>query len=329
MVWVVARCGQCFPGELSRYAAACSRRPRVAHSDTGCGAGGGFRPFVYRLAARFGLRGHVENTIEGVRVYVEGGHAVLEGFLDSLRREPPPLACIESMDASWCEAMGCEDFEIHPSTFDGEAAGAILPDLATCPDCLADIRNPASRFYRYPFTNCTHCGPRFSVIHRLPYDRAHTAMADFEMCRECRAEYDDPHNRRFHAQPTACPACGPQLALWDCQGVVMDTRHEALLAAACGGAGGADSRAERPRWFHLIADARNEAAVRDLRQRKGRGAKPFALMYPSVEAAGEHCAIGRPRPPCSNRRKRPLCWCPGGKRPAWLRPPRRGWIVWA
>jgi hydrogenase maturation protein HypF len=250
--------------------------------------GVGFRPFVYRLAAELGLAGWVNNSASGVLVEVEGPPARLEEFRIRVERERPPRAVIQGIESSRLDPAGYERFDIRASE-DGEATVLVLPDIATCPDCLADIGDPANRRYRYPFTNCTNCGPRFSIIEALPYDRPRTTMAGFEMCEACRAEYEDPRDRRFHAQPNACPACGPRLALWDRAGATLGVGDEALRDAAARVRGGETVAVKGLGGFHLVVDARNDEAVRRLRQAKARDEKPFALMFPSIDAIRSAC----------------------------------------
>ena len=243
--------------------------------------GVGFRPFVYRIATRHGVCGTVRNTAGGVEVDVEGAPGALSGFLDDLVAERPPLARIDEIEISDAEPRGVAGFTIDPSR-DGEGLLPVAPDVATCPACVREVLDPADRRFGYPFTNCTDCGPRFTIVRAIPYDRANTTMASFPMCAACRAEYADPANRRFHAQPNACPSCGPRLQLVDGRGKPLageplaQTRR--LLAAghivALKGIGG----------FHLACDARDEAAVRRLRARKRRDAKPFALMARDPDA---------------------------------------------
>jgi hydrogenase maturation protein HypF len=180
--------------------------------------GVGFRPYIYRLATGSGLKGWVNNSSQGVFIEVEGSRAGLEAFLLRLDPEKPPRSSIQSLEASWLDEFGYVGFEIRPSDTGGAKTVLVLPDIATCPDCLGEIFDPGNRRYGYPFTNCTNCGPRFSIIESLPYDRANTSMKGFTMCPQCQAEYNNPLDRRFHAQPNACPVCGPQLALWDRKG---------------------------------------------------------------------------------------------------------------
>jgi hydrogenase maturation protein HypF len=194
---------------------------RLKVTVRGAVQGVGFRPFIYRLATAAGLAGWVNNSPQGVFLEVEGTRPALEAFLLRLEAERPPRSSIQSLEASWLDPVGYAGFVIRESEAGGAKTALVLPDIATCPDCLAEIFDPNNRRYGYPFTNCTNCGPRFSIIESLPYDRANTSMKGFAMCSQCQAEYDDPLNRRFHAQPNACPACGPYLGLWDRTGNVL------------------------------------------------------------------------------------------------------------
>jgi hydrogenase maturation protein HypF len=281
-------------------------KTRLKLAVRGAVQGVGFRPFVFWLATGLQLAGWVNNSPQGVFIEVEGPRAMLEQFLLRLEAEKPPHSFIQSLEASWLDAVGFKNFEIRESETGGDKTALILPDIATCPDCLRDIFDPANRRYRYPFTNCTHCGPRFSIIELLPYDRANTSMKSFTMCPKCQAEYDDPRDRRFHAQPNACPVCGPRLELW--QGrtgfqPVSDsnkngdrrdacpTDNDALLAAAQAIREGKIVAVKGLGGFHLMADARNDKAVCLLRARKHREEKPFALMFPSLESVKAVCEV--------------------------------------
>jgi hydrogenase maturation protein HypF len=253
--------------------------------------GVGFRPFVYRLARELSLTGWVLNSSQGVFLEVEGPGAELRQFLLRLETEKPPRAIIQSLESSFLDAVGHETFEIRYSDDAGAKTVLILPDIAPCVDCLREMADPADRRHRYPFINCTNCGPRFSIIEALPYDRAHTSMKAFTMCPACDRDYHDPLDRRFHAQPNACPACGPQLELWDATGKVLASRDDALRAAAEKIRGGEIVALKGVGGFQLLADARNEWAMRRLRERKRREEKPFAVMYPHAESAAEDCEI--------------------------------------
>jgi hydrogenase maturation protein HypF len=252
--------------------------------------GVGFRPFVYRLAHRLGLRGWVQNAGFGVEVHVEGGTAAARReFLASLRDDPPPLARIERLETSPAGAQGLPGFEIRET----KAAGSfvfISPDIATCPECLEEVRTPGARRFRYPFTNCTNCGPRYTIVTGLPYDRPKTTMASFPMCRDCAREYGDPLDRRHHAQPIACPACGPRVTLRDARtgtalpggiaGAAALIRKGRILAVK--GLGG----------FHLVCDPSNRAAVRRLRRLKSRTTKPLALMARDTATVERYARVG-------------------------------------
>lgn len=267
------------------------RIERVQVAVTGAVQGVGFRPFVYRLATDLNLQGWVNNSSQGVVIEVEAVKPHLDEFLTRLEREKPPHALISSIRSKFLAPIGYDGFEIRHSDASGSKTALILPDLAICPDCLRDILDPANRRYRYPFTNCTNCGPRFTIIEALPYDRPNTTMKHFPMCDECKAEYDNPLDRRFHAQPNACPHCGPHLELWKQDGRVLESHDNALLAAAEALRQGAIVAVKGLGGFHLMVDARNGDAVARLRQRKGREEKPFALMYPSLEQVTADCKV--------------------------------------
>ncbi|RME90234.1 MAG: carbamoyltransferase HypF [Verrucomicrobia bacterium] len=266
-------------------------RQRLRVVIRGAVQGVGFRPFVYRLARELGLGGWVSNTVQGVFIEAEGSEAALRLFLDRLEREKPPRSFIQSLEATHLPPEGEREFAIRPSQSGGRRTALVLPDIATCPECLAEVFDPRDRRHRYPFTNCTHCGPRFSIIEALPYDRPNTSMRRFPMCRACRQEYEDPANRRFHAQPNACPDCGPQLAWWDRRGRVLAGREEALQAAARALREGAIVAVKGLGGFHLMVRADDAGAVARLRQRKRRGPKPFAVMAPDLEAVRGVCRV--------------------------------------
>lgn len=251
--------------------------------------GVGFRPFVYRLATELGLNGFVLNGPQGVEIEVEGHLWALREFRRLLQTEKPALAQLESLESHLLPPKGYGDFRILESHDTGAKTVLILPDLAPCPDCLADILDPQNRRHLYPFTNCTHCGPRFSIIEKLPYDRSHTSMMHFPMCPQCRAEYEDPADRRFQAQPNACPVCGPQLEFWDGQGAAMAVRGEALQRAVDALHLGCIVAVKGLGGFQLLCDARNEKAVAELRRRKKREAKPLAVMFPDLASLRKAC----------------------------------------
>jgi hydrogenase maturation protein HypF len=265
---------------------------RMHMTIRGAVQGVGFRPFVYRLATDLGLTGWVVNSPQGVFLEVEGPPASLSSFLLRIEREKPPRSFVQSLEHSFLDPVGFTGFEIRASSDTGVKSALVLPDIAPCPDCLREIFDPADRRYLYPFTNCTNCGPRFSILRSLPYDRPNTTMAAFTMCPECRSEYEDPRNRRFHAQPNACPACGPQLALWDSAGTPLAAGHNALLTAAAQLRNGRVIALKGVGGFQLLVDARNPQAIATLRRRKHREEKPFAVMTPDLAAAATLCEVG-------------------------------------
>jgi hydrogenase maturation protein HypF len=240
--------------------------------------GVGFRPFVYRLATEMSLTGWVLNSSSGLVVEVEGPEDALRRFEERIERERPAVSVVTTRESARIPAVGSTRFEIHASDADTGKSVNVLPDLATCADCRNELFDPANRRFQYPFTNCTNCGPRYTIVVDIPYDRPNTTMRDFVLCPACKEEYENPANRRFHAQPNACPVCGPKL-----DGTIADVaaalRKGAIVALK--GIGG----------FQLLVDARQPAAVARLRQRKHREEKPFALMMPSLEMAREYCEI--------------------------------------
>ncbi|HEV3511678.1 MAG TPA: carbamoyltransferase HypF [Candidatus Sulfotelmatobacter sp.] len=240
--------------------------------------GVGFRPFVYRLATEMSLSGWVLNSSSGLVVEVEGPPERLMQFERRLESERPKVSVVTSRESEWIAAEGSSGFEIHASDSDSGKSVNVLPDLATCADCRDELFDPANRRFHYPFTNCTNCGPRYTIVVDIPYDRPNTTMRDFVLCPACREEYENPANRRFHAQPNACPVCGPKLD-GTIAGAADALRKGQIVALK--GIGG----------FQLLVDARQPAAVARLRQRKHREEKPFALMMPSLEMAREYCEI--------------------------------------
>ncbi|MBN2330127.1 MAG: carbamoyltransferase HypF [Candidatus Omnitrophica bacterium] len=253
--------------------------------------GVGFRPFLFRLAEEMQLPGWVKNSSQGVIVEVEGPPNRLEWFVQRIQSEKPPHAIIQSIQCGDLDPAGFTGFEIRNSSNSGTKTALLLPDLATCRECLKEIFDPADHRYLYPFTNCTHCGPRFSIVQSLPYDRPNTSMRRFEMCPECRAEYEDPLNRRFHAQPNACPACGPQVEAWDHNGHVLSQRHDAILETVWWILEGKTAAVKGLGGFHLMAAAGDPDAVKRLRRRKFREEKPFAVMFPNLDAVREVCHV--------------------------------------
>jgi hydrogenase maturation protein HypF len=272
---------------------------------TGIVQGVGFRPFVYGLATRLSITGWVRNTSAGVEIEVDGTPEALDAFVHALREEAPPLARINEFRVQDRMPNGFSDFEIIHSEAIPDAFQPISPDVSLCADCLRELLDPGDRRYRYPFINCTNCGPRFTIIEDIPYDRPHTTMAPFEMCAECASEYEDPLDRRFHAQPVACPECGPHISL-EVDGETVAEREKALQAArrilkegkvvAVKGLGG----------FHLACDATNPDAVATLRRRKLRVDKPFALMMPDLATVEAHCLLDEAERELLQAHQRPI-----------------------
>ena len=284
--------------DLSRASATALKRLTTNEAQglsihiTGIVQGVGFRPFVYGLAVRTGLSGWVRNTSSGVDIEVDGPAAALDGFTAALRNELPPLARIDSLVATPRPADGFTGFNILASQAQEGAFQPISPDMAICSDCRRELFDPADRRYRYPFINCTNCGPRFTIIRDIPYDRPLTTMAPFPLCSDCAAEYHNPLDRRFHAQPVACPACGPRVWLERPGETAELAGGDHALAAARALLGkGAILAVKGLGGFHLACDATNDAAVATLRRRKLRVDKPFAVMLPDLDAVRRHCLL--------------------------------------
>lgn len=253
--------------------------------------GVGFRPFVYTLAGHHGLTGSVWNDAEGVQIQVEGEPAALDAFLRDLGR-PPPLARIETLTWQRIEPRGDTAFCIEESRATGQCQALVAPDVATCAECLAELFDPCDRRYRYPFINCTNCGPRFTITRAVPYDRASTTMAVFPMCAACRREYEDPSHRRFHAQPNACPECGPSVRLTDASGNSIDLgSRDAITVAADLLKAGAVLALKGLGGYHLACDPGHGRVVASLRGRKVRQGKPFALMARDLEQVRSLCLV--------------------------------------
>ncbi|WIM04832.1 MAG: carbamoyltransferase HypF [Candidatus Nitricoxidivorans perseverans] len=260
--------------------------------------GVGFRPFVYRLAQELNLAGWVRNDGEGVDIEARGAARAVEALIARLETEAPPLASVTAVEVRDAPPGNARGFEIKAS-LRGAANTSVTPDSATCPDCLAELFDPANRRWRHAFINCTHCGPRYTLTRKLPYDRPHTSMAAFEMCPACRSEYDDPADRRFHAQPNACPECGPRLALRDGAGDPIVEILARLLRGeivAVKGLGG----------YHLACDATNAEAVARLRERKNREEKPFAVMFANSVSVAPYAEVGDAERTLLESRERPV-----------------------
>ncbi len=294
--------------------AAATGHRRVAARVEGTVQGVGFRPYVFRLATSLELAGFILNDGRGVLLEVEGPPGRVEDFLGRLPSEAPPLAAVEAVVAEEAPVTGERGFRIVDSGLAGRPDALVSPDAATCVECLAELFDPTDRRHRYPFVNCTNCGPRFTIIRGVPYDRALTTMASFPMCADCRAEYEDPRDRRFHAEPIACPACGPRLRLLDRDGreLPADGNGDPIEAAAADIGAGRVVAIKGLGGYHLACRADDEAAVSALRSRKHREDKPFALMAPDLAAArqlveltAEEAAllVGRERPIVIARRR--------------------------
>ena len=280
------------PGPPGAAAQATEQRVAARIAVRGAVQGTGFRPFVFRLAGSLRLAGTVRNTPFGVLIVAEGEPEAVTEFVRRLPMEAPPAAVLRGVDAEAIAPEGAERFEIEASDLAGELVVAMLPDLATCPECRQELFDRDDRRFNYPFLNCTACGPRLSIIEGLPYDRPLTAMRQFRMCPDCAAEYGDARDRRFHAQPVACPRCGPRLwfeghdrsagpyATYPLEAAVAVVRSGRILAVK--GVGG----------YQLLVDARADAAVARLRARKGREAKPLAVMFPSLDALRRVARVG-------------------------------------
>jgi hydrogenase maturation protein HypF len=281
-----------FASSSVSVATPCRTRVRVHGTVQGVG----FRPYVYRLAEELGLGGWVLNDARGVLLEVEGGPQRVDAFLDRLAPDAPPLAVVERVETLALAPLGERSFAIRESPRGETADAPVTPDTATCADCLRELFDPEDRRHRYPFINCTNCGPRFTIVRGVPYDRPLTTMAGFEMCAACRAEYEDPSSRRFHAQPNACPECGPAVRLIDPHGVAA---HDSLgpgdpvLATATALRDGAIVAVKGIGGFHLACRADNEVAVSALRARKHREDKPFALMVATADDAASLVGLGK------------------------------------
>jgi hydrogenase maturation protein HypF len=275
--------------------------------------GVGFRPFVFQLANRHGLNGWVCNTSEDVKIEVQGDNFVLEKFVSELKQKAPPLARIENISVTYHPPAGYTRFEIRHSVAEEGKYQLVSPDIATCQPCLNEILTPGDRRYHYPFTNCTNCGPRFTIIEDIPYDRPKTTMRLFTMCSDCQEEYDNPLDRRFHAQPNACPKCGPSLELLDAKGHHIDTADVIETASellkkgkivAVKGLGG----------FLLACDATSQKAVQLLRRRKMRPFKPLAVMVANIDEARKYCHVSEPEEELLTSPQSPIVlmpWKPG------------------
>ena len=268
--------------------------------------GVGFRPFVYRLANELGLKGWIINSAQGVFIDAEGNNGTLEQFISRLKTDKPKNSFIQSVEHTYLDPVGFDKFEIRKSSGSGSKTALVLPDIATCDDCLKEIFDPSDRRYLYPFANCTNCGPRYTIIKSLPYDRKNTSMSEFEMCSECSAEYTNPMDRRFHAEPIACPHCGPQVELINKKGKLIASKHEAVQKAAELIREGKIIALKGIGGYQLITDARNTDAIILLRTRKRRNEKPFALMFPDLKSVKEECEVSENEEWLINSAEKPI-----------------------
>lgn len=254
--------------------------------------GVGFRPFVYKLAKAFGIKGWVLNSDNGVEINAIATKELLNKFIIHLKEDKPDISYIKSFDFNivpYTKADDYNDFKIVHSKTNKEPTTYIMPDIATCEDCLKEIFNPNDRRYLYPFTNCTNCGPRYTIIQKLPYDRENTTMKNFIMCEKCREEYENPDDRRFHAQPNACPVCGPKVFLWDGDGNAIAEKQEAIEIAVKEILNGKIVAIKGLGGFHLFVNSFNKNSIQELRKRKHRNEKPFALMFPNLQEVKKYC----------------------------------------
>ncbi len=288
-------------------------RTAVRITVTGTVQGVGFRPFVYRLANNNHISGRVANTAAGVKIHAAGNKTDLDAFIDQLKQAPPPLAEIDSFVVAAAEEPDDNVFRIVESSATEEKTVILPPDISLCDDCRRELFDPADRRYRYPLNNCTNCGPRYTIIRNLPYDRPQTAMSPFPLCPDCLAEYRDPQNRRFHAEATSCPNCGPALRLLDPQGAIIATKNPIAWLAekinrghivAVQGLGG----------FHIICDATDDQAVAALRRRKNRPHKPFAVMVKNAAMAQAYGRFDEAGLTLLNSPRRPVVIVPERRR---------------
>ncbi len=296
---------------MSALSALPPARRRIRARVEGVVQGVGFRPYVYRLAGDLGLGGFVRNDASGVVLEVEGDGSAIDRFLERLRTEAPPLASVERVMPEEIAAAGERGFAILESAPGLTPDALVSPDVAPCAACLAELDDPADRRYRYPFINCTDCGPRFTIVRGVPYDRPQTTMAGFRMCPPCQAEYDDPTDRRFHAQPNACPVCGPSVQLRDRTGraLALPPGQDAIRAAAAALIGGAIVAIKGVGGYHLACRADSEAAVSSLRRRKHREDRPFAMMVRDVSAARQLASVSAEEVGALTSRERPIVLC--------------------
>lgn len=277
---------------------------------TGIVQGVGFRPFIYQLAARYHLNGFIFNNTAGVSIELEGKKNTIDAFVEALQHELPPLARIDTLSAKEGKYIGYTDFQILQSETQNDKSALVSPDIAMCKNCLLEMRDPENRRYAYPFINCTDCGPRYSIIETLPYDRPNTSMQSFSMCEACQREYTDPLDRRFHAQPISCPDCGPTLKLLDTEHKVLEEGNNTVKLTAEAIRKGAIVAFKGLGGFHLLCDATNTKAVEELRKRKQRPVKPFAVMFPDIEMLKVNAEISPEETELISSKEKPIVIVP-------------------
>jgi len=272
--------------------------------------GVGFRPFVYQLADRYKLNGFILNNTAGVSIVIEGTEIAVDAFMNALQNELPPLARIDTLMSETSEYTGYTDFEILQSETENDKSALVSPDIAICDKCLDEMKDPNNRRYAYPFINCTDCGPRYSIINTLPYDRPHTSMHSFSMCEACHEEYNDPLDRRFHAQPISCPDCGPTLRLLDTDSKVLGEGESAIIQTVEAIKKGSIVAVKGLGGFHLICDATNTKAIAKLRERKQRPAKPFAVIFSNIKTLKESADISPEETEAITSKEKPIVIVP-------------------
>ncbi|MCX7833311.1 MAG: carbamoyltransferase HypF [Ignavibacteria bacterium] len=261
---------------------------------SGAVQGVGFRPFVFKLAKNLGIKGYVLNSDAGVEIVAVAQKEIINKFIFRLQTDKPDISYIKNFDYNiipFNKEEEITDFKIIRSKTNKEPTTYIMPDIATCEDCLKEVFNPNDRRYLYPFTNCTNCGPRYTIIERLPYDRENTSMKNFIMCKECKEEYENPENRRFHAQPNACPVCGPKVIFWDESGKFIADKQEAIELAVEKILNGKIVAVKGLGGFHLFVNPYIKSSILTLRKRKHRNEKPFAIMFPDLQTIQKYCIV--------------------------------------
>ncbi|WP_254434227.1 Sua5/YciO/YrdC/YwlC family protein [Halobacillus sp. Marseille-Q1614] len=273
---------------------------------TGRIQGVGFRPFIYSLAVKHHLTGSVQNNRGRVTIVVEGEAAAIRKMVKELTASSPPLSKIDQVNTEQVPPAFYQQFTILRSEETSDSLPLVSPDAAVCEDCLEEFSDPTNRRYRYPFINCTQCGPRYTITKRLPYDRPYTTMGEFEMCPLCRSEYENPLDRRHHAQPICCPRCGPAIKLFDLKGKVISEDHEAIKGAVNQISQGKIAAVKGIGGYHLVCDAFQTSAIKRLRQKKNRPQRPLAIMVKSLDDAKKYCEINKLEEEMLTRPARPI-----------------------